>query len=267
MFTFLAGLLLVCATLCYGENATFPQFFEIDLVFPRNDTTYAPTNAFPFVFAVQNAGTAWPIGLEIAVDISPFSDAGIEDGGDAFHLGGSDGGFTSGNASTNPSLLIGTTNIITNTTERQFSIMWHYILDNTCGDHYGRGYVSEYMHISFSTSLSGATPDVAAAVKSCPSQFSLVEVDRNSNTSIYDANGKRCTSDVFSKNGTRGGDPCALRPLAQTIAANVSAAMCVAENGTRACESTAGLRLIHSGLGVSSLLVLAATISALCLSL
>lgn len=265
MSTLLLSLLLIFAALCSGEIAKLPQKIEIDLIFPRNNTSYIPTNYFPIVFAVQNAGTAWPLGLELSVevrpDVPPFSGADS----DAFHLGG-DAGPTSGNATSDPSLLVQASKIITNTTEGRFFILWSYVLDNTCAE-IGQQYASELMHISFNTSLGAAAPDIAVATESCPSQFSLIEVDRNTNTSIIDGNEKRCTLDMFSKNGTGGGDPCGLKPLAQTIATNVSRAMCVAENGTVACKSNAGLRLIQPGLGVGSLLVLVATISAICLSL
>lgn len=92
-------------------------------------------------------------------------------------------------------------------------------------------------------------------------------MDRNSNASVIVEDGKRCTFDIFSRNETGGGDPCALKPLAQTIAANVSRAMYVAENWTTACENTAGLSLMYPGIGVGILLILMATISALWLSL
>lgn len=266
MYAFLVSLLIIFAALCCGEKAKLPQKIEIDLIFPQNNTSYMPNNYFPIAFAVQNAGTAWPLGLELSVEIRPVAPAFSDSDSDSFTLGDDVAGATSGNATSDPSLLVHASTIITNTTEGQFYIIWSYVLDNTCAAT-GQQYVSELMNISFNTSLGAAAPDIAVAIESCPSQFSLIEVDRNSNTSIIDGNGKRCTLDLFSKNGTGGGDPCGLKPLAQTIATNVSRAMCVAENGTVACKSNAGLRLIQPGLGVGSLLVLVATISAICLSL
>lgn len=264
MSTLLASLLLLSVTLCRGKKTNPSQNIEIDLVFPRNDTAYAPTDYFPIVFAVQNAATAWPLGVQIGVDIRPSHPTSGEEGGDTFNVGG-DNGSTSGNATADPSLLIHATNL-TNIVEGQFFIVWNSYLRNTCTDK-GQDYASDTMHISFNISRSAAAPDIAVAVDNCASQSSLIDVDRNSNTSIIGENGKRCPFKVISKTGTGGGNLCGLKPLAQTIAANVSRAMCVAENGTRACESTAALRLIHPGLGVNSLLLLVASISVLCLSL
>jgi hypothetical protein len=40
---------------------------EIDLIFPKNDTAYEPTDMMPFVFAVQNANLAAMLNLNILV--------------------------------------------------------------------------------------------------------------------------------------------------------------------------------------------------------
>jgi hypothetical protein len=41
------------------SGATSDLQVQVDLVFPKNDTAYKPTNPFPIVFAVHNFATAW----------------------------------------------------------------------------------------------------------------------------------------------------------------------------------------------------------------
>lgn len=266
MSILLASLLLVFTALCGGDNTILPQTVEIDLVFPRNNTSYMPTNYFPIVFAVQKASIAWPLGLQVSGEVRSKLDPNDFDHWDGFNLGGefTEPGPTSGNATADPSLLIRATSAITNTTELQFTVLWSSHIINTCEED-GEDYATDIKHIIFNTSLNGIAPDIAAAVNSCSTQFSLIELDRNTNHSIVGQSGKICTFDVFARNGTGKGNPCALKPLAQTIAANVSKAMCVAENGTIHCN--AGQRSMYSVLGISSLMVLVATISAICYSL
>ncbi|AEO70564.1 uncharacterized protein THITE_2122187 [Thermothielavioides terrestris NRRL 8126] len=47
---------------------TFPATFEVDLIFPRNET-YAPTPFFPIVFAVQNAALARSIETDFDLEL------------------------------------------------------------------------------------------------------------------------------------------------------------------------------------------------------
>ena len=197
--------------------------------------------------------------MQLGVDVRPG--VGNEAEGDFYHVGDDNYGFTSVNATMDPSLFIHATNL-TNIKEGQFFIVWTCYLQNTCTD-VGQDCASDTINISFNISQSAAAPGLAVAIENCASQSSFIEVDQNFNTSIIDVDGERCPFDVISKNGTGGGDPCALNPPGQIIAANVSKAMCVVENGTRACESTAGLRLIQFGLTANSFLVLVATISVL----
>lgn len=173
--------------------------------------------------------------------------------------------ITSGNATADPSLFIHFANL-TDVKEGQFFIVWSWYLHRLCTDGV-QAYGSVSMHISFNVSQGAAAPDVAAAVEQCASQFSLLEVDRNNNFTVHRTGQEVCPYDVLSKNATGRGDPCALKPLAQVIAANVSMAMCVAENGTHACEDNAGQRLINLGFSVSSLLVLVVTTSLLSFTL
>ncbi|KND91190.1 hypothetical protein TOPH_04106 [Tolypocladium ophioglossoides CBS 100239] len=56
-------LLLACSRAVDATNLTFPQTVEVDLVFPRNDDTYAPVPLMP-VFAIQNLHVSQPLFLD-----------------------------------------------------------------------------------------------------------------------------------------------------------------------------------------------------------
>jgi hypothetical protein len=45
-----------CILLCYALD---PSTLQVDLIFPRNNTVYKPTEEFPIVFAIHNFSTAW----------------------------------------------------------------------------------------------------------------------------------------------------------------------------------------------------------------
>jgi hypothetical protein len=53
-----AGLATLAAA---AEVVTTPRQFEIDIVFPHNET-YKPADAMPIVLAIQNASVAWSLG-------------------------------------------------------------------------------------------------------------------------------------------------------------------------------------------------------------
>ncbi|KAK3332706.1 hypothetical protein B0T19DRAFT_457607 [Cercophora scortea] len=51
-------LLLAAPTSTLAAATTYPAIIEFNLVFPRNNASYAPTPIFPFVFAIQNLPAA-----------------------------------------------------------------------------------------------------------------------------------------------------------------------------------------------------------------
>ncbi|KAL2127502.1 hypothetical protein VTI74DRAFT_10625 [Chaetomium olivicolor] len=63
---------LVGSLACLGAVANAAGVLEIDVVFPRNNETYAPTDKFPIVFALQNA--------ELAKHLEPSIDSFIRNG-------------------------------------------------------------------------------------------------------------------------------------------------------------------------------------------
>jgi hypothetical protein len=65
---------LVGSLACFGAVANAAGVLEIDVVFPRNNETYAPTDKFPIVFALQNA--------ELAKHLEPSIESFIWNGPD-----------------------------------------------------------------------------------------------------------------------------------------------------------------------------------------
>ncbi|KAK1765228.1 hypothetical protein QBC33DRAFT_516994 [Phialemonium atrogriseum] len=254
-------------SILFASLLLFATTVEGDLVFPRNET-YTPSPHSPVVFAVQNAKTGWPIGLRIWVEVRrtslffdkvfPFpmiSDADSP-------------GFTGGPAPADPALFSSGVNLTGIVGE--FSILWTlYVSDNCSASKEVDGYSTGNRSTSFIIAVGGKTPDIAAAVESCPVDVAAVVLDGVANTEV-DGKEMLCgfVGGAAAKAKT---DPCALRPLSKVIAANVSAAIemqeCLEEKGFdqkgfEACKSEAGLRL-YPGAGGSSLLFVALAISVL----
>lgn len=56
----------------------FPAIFEVDLFFPRDGETYAVTNNFPIIVAVQNAALTLQFGFTFMWQVRNCSDCGME---------------------------------------------------------------------------------------------------------------------------------------------------------------------------------------------
>lgn len=63
MHSFLLVFLLL--SIWCAAKTTFSQIVELDLVFPRENETYASGGYFPFVWGVQNAAAACREGLAL----------------------------------------------------------------------------------------------------------------------------------------------------------------------------------------------------------
>ncbi|KAL2869880.1 uncharacterized protein BJX67DRAFT_347239 [Aspergillus lucknowensis] len=56
---------LLVAALCHAAATDSISSFEVDLVFPRNDT-YTPMVYLPIIFAIQNAPFVWDMGVTVS---------------------------------------------------------------------------------------------------------------------------------------------------------------------------------------------------------
>ncbi|KAK8054920.1 hypothetical protein PG993_000147 [Apiospora rasikravindrae] len=64
----LLGVILLLAPATMADRV-LPADLQVDLIFPRNDTTYAPTQWFPVVFGVKNLDAVWPMGISLGVSV------------------------------------------------------------------------------------------------------------------------------------------------------------------------------------------------------
>ncbi|KAK6850287.1 hypothetical protein PG995_014120 [Apiospora arundinis] len=50
-------------------DRSLPADLQVDLIFPRDGMTYAPTQWFPIVFGVKNLDAVWPMGISLGVSV------------------------------------------------------------------------------------------------------------------------------------------------------------------------------------------------------
>jgi hypothetical protein len=61
----LLGVIPLLASATMAERS-LPADLQVDLIFPRHDTTYTPTQWFPVVFGVKNLDAVWSMGINKA---------------------------------------------------------------------------------------------------------------------------------------------------------------------------------------------------------
>jgi hypothetical protein len=172
---------------CFAQKATFPQNIELDLIFPRNNTVYAPTAHFPVVLAVQNAAVGWPYGLAIDWVITSGLPVGNQ-------YTWTEGGFNSSNekfSSPGSFFLIGSTNK-TNTIDT-FVLDWAFSINNASTDPRNlypysfpmgnHSIVSIINTVYFSIAKGGISADVIVD-KNCPKDVGIFVVESISTTDL-----------------------------------------------------------------------------------
>ena len=212
---------------------SLPADLQVDLLFPRNDTIYAPTQWFPVVFGVKNLDAVWPLDVSLGVTVTDHEFTRNGGGPDWQYQFGSLT-FTEALESTAPGEFffhIPAFNM-TNGTTGSYTVAWqlnfrHRCFDNSTDEADGwsnspNGYRSRY--IEFHTAPGAQLPDIEATVNSCPDPSpetsAAVRVTKVGETHWkYPA--EPCpwleTDSVPAK--------CAFQPVAKELAANVSAAM------------------------------------------
>lgn len=219
--------------------ATLPADLQVDLLFPRNDTTYAPTQWFPVVFGVKNLDAVWPLDISLGVTVIDHEFRRNGGGPDWQYQQGSLT-FTEALKSTAPGEFFFHMPAfnMTNGTTGSYTVLWdlrfHYrCFDNSTDTKAGdastdgwsnspNGYRSR--SIEFHTAPGAQLPDIEATVNSCP------DPDPETSTAV------RVTK-VDETPWQYPAEPCpwletdlapakcAFQPVAKEVTANVSAAV------------------------------------------
>jgi hypothetical protein len=178
-------LVMYFVAFCLAQKTPFPQNIELDLIFPRNNTVYAPTAQFPVVFAIQNAAIGWPYGLTVDWDIT----SALPVGSQYTRNSGSFNSSTRALPSPGPFLFIGSSNK-TNTVDR-FVLQWSFSINNASVDprnlypfSYPMGnhsVVSILNTVYFSIAKSGIAPEVVVDGR-CPQGVGMFVVESISTT-------------------------------------------------------------------------------------
>lgn len=237
-FIFLFLFALFSTRLANAERK-LPADIQVDLVFPRNNETYSPTQVFPIVFAISNLDAVWPIAIQIKAEVRnlglPLS---MKDrpfwASQYTTLSPIEIEMALNESSTNQIFHFEPFNI-TNGTSDLFDIRWDVSIAHECianntnptlddgklrwkNDHDG----SESRYIEFRTAPGAQLPDIQAIVNSCP------ERDQD-NTAVVRVTEMRTTYYDHDPcpvlNTTVTPDKCLFKSAAKELSANVSTAM------------------------------------------
>lgn len=229
LFSFLLTLSL--ATLAQAERK-LPANVQVDLLFPRNNETYAPTQRFPIVVGIQNLDAIWPVEMGLSLDVFNLDSSNPRRRGNQdTWLGISSFMFPNkiGPDAPRQFLYYPTINM-TNGTTGSFEVRWdiHFVyrcFGNDSMEDGGYGWSNRpdgrsKHYIVFNTAPGGQSPDVAATLNACPeggeNTTATVRVTDMLQTWGY---GYPCPVLATDVQPSR----CAYRDVAQEVAANVSA--------------------------------------------
>ncbi|KAK4157306.1 hypothetical protein C8A00DRAFT_29731 [Chaetomidium leptoderma] len=203
-------------------KVTYPVTFEVDLVFPGNDT-YAPAPVFPVVFAAQNLAAAWPT-TEILLswslldmDRRLFEENSTilpnTNSSDPYYINGWTGGL-------NTTVPAGT-----------YVLEWG-ISYNDCPD--SRGNTGRFTrdYLIFTIEHDAQQPDLTAVLKTCPVQnttFAITGTKPERHTSPSRGVIEACG--IISDTPPPPANPCAAKvdsAVASSISAALTASACAA---------------------------------------
>ncbi|KAH6688598.1 hypothetical protein F5X68DRAFT_205995 [Plectosphaerella plurivora] len=165
VWTLLLGTLsLLLANVCAARLD--PDITQVDLIFPRNGSTYRPVYPFPFVLAVTNAHLVWPYRFIIDWQVNSHNEERK-----SFAYGSTGPGHYSYNVDDQispdqPLLLTWGSNQFINTTKTRFSIHLSMSVDHICPpngtlDNDIRSVVHNHV-VFFGLSADGDLPDMEA---------------------------------------------------------------------------------------------------------
>lgn len=217
-----------------------PADLQVDLVFPRANETYAPTQWFPLVFSVTNLDAVWP--LDLYVDIEIYSMAWRMNGtGSSFWQDVApriNGPFLEEtfNSTITPGRHFFHTPIVnmTNATTDHYVIRWSLDLAPRCFDNgtiHEMGWSNRPEEggnrvVRFNTSPDGQLPNIEATMDACPdtneeNSVAVRVTDVKYPSGLLYRPGRQQECPVF----TTGIQPqdCIYKSFASEVAANVSA--------------------------------------------
>lgn len=249
-----------------AKKVTYPATLELDVVFPRENGTYAPQSYFPIVFGLQNATAGWPLGLYVAWSVQPYNSlfpsltpkrdnstsSNNSSGNTPFQsfpglpTGGAEGASS---PPSDPYFFIGSANLATNETVQDWTLQWRFEVSRNCSAD-GSTYDSNTTtttegSVSFKTTNGGEMPDVVSGWCSGPSSPSSPS---NTSSDLWRwgystalAFGIRSVANATGEEGSGTcavledpaptPDPCALQ-VGGAVAASVSSAMMAATSCT-----------------------------------
>lgn len=255
----LTGAALLQLAVPAAADPTFPATVEVDLVFPRNGSTYHPGAKFPVVFAVQNAPAAASLNLLVEV-LLHNSSRGLVHLEHLATLDASNSSNTAAFAPNAPSTFYWhfATEKLQGTTATDWTISWA-ILASNCSAAGSDSSDSDNNPkdaglISFSTNTNAAAPDLVAAAAADAASSSLCTASSNNSvtynvTAVQNVPTPQGGKKHGKNNETRTASTCAvlpsLRPSANPCAARLDAA--TASNIAAAINTTATTNSTGSG--------------------
>ncbi|EHA45896.1 hypothetical protein MGG_03043 [Pyricularia oryzae 70-15] len=205
-----------------------PTDVQVDLLFPRNET-YAPAPWFPIIFAIRNLDAAWPLDVDLQVDVFSVGSRRNQ----TQHVSWQDIGLYSVPTPERHYFHMPAINMIEGATDR-YNIVWRLRIWNRCfgGDDdddddtnttEARSWTNDpapfrMQNLSFSTAPGAMLPDVETSIASCP------EPSERSSAAVRILKVRESSAD--------GGRPCPVmedippekciyRPLAKQLAGSV----------------------------------------------
>lgn len=280
---FLRALCILASFFCLvTARGKLPRDFQVDLIFPQPNKTYAPTPWFPVVFGIQNAQKLWPLPFSLTTRVVDVSNPRNESQDwqvveDSFSE--SDIGAAIQNTTGDLYFHIITVNT-TNASTSTWYLEWFYDFANRCLD---KNFMKEqetakemtdavpawatldeeiwianiYHHwirhpINFHLAPGGEFPDIEAAAKQCQNYEDMsTEAVR-----ITDVITRRGICPFFETDVP--GTNCNYRPIAKEVAANASALLLGAmgckegdwRNITAPCNHAIGSSAQNKALGI-----------------
>ncbi|OBR01963.1 LysM domain-containing protein [Colletotrichum higginsianum IMI 349063] len=220
------------------QNRKLPADLQVNLLFPRANETYAPTQWFPIIFDITNLDAVWPLDVYVDIEIYSMSwrinntgSSSWQDVAPRINKALLAEAFNS----TTPGQQFFHTPLVnmTNGTTDQYAIRWALSLEPRCfhdGSVEEKGWSNRPENggsrvVMFSSAPGAQVPDIESAVDACPEsdQENSVAVritDVKYPNGLLDEDGQKQTCPVFDTSIEP--EQCAYKSLASELATNIS---------------------------------------------